>query len=59
LDKPKQDNADALDAESLRILKLLLTELPLKTAVKMTSDITGASKNVVYDTALALKKSLD
>ena len=33
--------------------------LPLKTAVKMTSDITGASKNVVYDTALALKKSLD
>ena len=59
LDKPKQDNADDLDAESLRILKLLLTELPLKTAVKMTSDITGASKNVVYDTALALKKSLD
>jgi 16S rRNA (cytidine1402-2'-O)-methyltransferase len=59
LDKPKQDNADVLDAESLRILKLLLTELPLKTAVKMTSDITGASKNVVYDTALALKKSLD
>jgi 16S rRNA (cytidine1402-2'-O)-methyltransferase len=40
-------------------LKLLLTELPLKTAVKLTSDITGASKNVVYDTALLLKKGLD
>jgi 16S rRNA (cytidine1402-2'-O)-methyltransferase len=33
--------------------------LPLKTAVKLTSDITGASKNVVYDTALLLKKGLD
>ena len=59
LEKPKQEVADTLDANSLRTLKLLLTELPLKTAVKMTSDMTGASKNVVYDTALALKKSLD
>ena len=59
LDKPKQDNSEALDASSLRTLKLLLTELPLKTAVKLTSDITGASKNVVYDTALNLKKGLD
>ena len=59
LDKPKQDNHESLDADSLRTLKLLLTELPLKTAVKLTSDITGASKNVVYDTALSLKKALD
>jgi 16S rRNA (cytidine1402-2'-O)-methyltransferase len=59
LEKPKQETAEALDANSLRTLKLLLTELPLKTAVKMTSDITGASKNVVYDTALSLKKGLD
>ena len=59
LDKPTQDASEALDADSLRTLKLLLTELPLKTAVKLTSDITGASKNVVYDTALSLKKGLD
>ena len=59
LDKPTQDISEALDADSLRTLKLLLTELPLKTAVKLTSDITGASKNVVYDTALSLKKGLD
>ena len=59
LDKPTQDASDALDADSLRTLKLLLTELPLKTAVKLTSDITGASKNVVYDTALSLKKDQD
>ena len=59
LDKPTQDISEAFDADSLRTLKLLLTELPLKTAVKLTSDITGASKNVVYDTALNLKKGLD
>jgi 16S rRNA (cytidine1402-2'-O)-methyltransferase len=59
LDKPTQDASEALDAHSLRTLKLLLTELPLKTAVKLTSDITGASKNVVYDTALSLKKGQD
>ncbi len=59
IDKPKQDSTDALDANSLRTLKLLMTELPLKTAVKLTSDITGASKNVVYNTALNLKKDTD
>jgi len=59
LEKPKADPSEALDAGSLRTLKLLLTELPLKTAVKMTSDITGASKNVLYDTALSLKKGLE
>jgi 16S rRNA (cytidine1402-2'-O)-methyltransferase len=59
LEKPKQESLATLDASSVRTLKLLLTELPLKTAVKLTSDITGASKNVVYDTALNLKKGLD
>lgn len=39
-----------------RILKILLTELPLKTAVKVTADITGTSRNALYDTALAWKK---
>ncbi len=42
-----------------RVLKLLLTELPLKTAVKLTADITGASRNALYELALALKKSPD
>ena len=47
----------AIDAgQEQRILKLLLAELPLKTAVKLTADITGASRNVLYDTALELKK---
>lgn len=39
-----------------RILKLLLAELPLKTAVKLAADITGGSRNELYDAALALKK---
>jgi 16S rRNA (cytidine1402-2'-O)-methyltransferase len=42
--------------EGLRVLHLLLPELPLKTAVKLSADITGASRNALYDAALALKK---
>ncbi len=40
----------------LRVLELLLTELPLKTAVRLAADITGASRNALYDAALAHKK---
>jgi 16S rRNA (cytidine1402-2'-O)-methyltransferase len=43
--------------EGLRILQLLLPELPLKTAVKLAAEISGESKNTLYDQALALKKS--
>jgi 16S rRNA (cytidine1402-2'-O)-methyltransferase len=43
--------------DSLRVLKLLLAELPLKTAVKLAADITGASRNELYDTALQLKNA--
>jgi 16S rRNA (cytidine1402-2'-O)-methyltransferase len=41
--------------EGLRVLQMLLPELPLKTAVKLAAEITGESKNVLYDKALALK----
>jgi len=43
------------DGESLRVLRLLLKELPLKSAVRLTAEITGASRNALYDTALAWK----
>ncbi len=43
--------------EGLRVLQLLLPELPLKTAVKLAAEITGESKNVLYDQALALKNA--
>ena len=42
--------------DSLRVLKLLLAELPLKTAVKLAADITGAPRNELYESALQLKK---
>jgi len=41
--------------ESDRVLKLLLAELPLKSAVKLAADITGAPRNGLYERALAIK----
>ena len=45
--------------DSVRVLQLLLAELPLKTAVKLAADITGAARNELYDTALKLRKVAD
>ena len=39
-----------------RVLQLLLAELPLKTAVKLAAEITGAPRNELYQAALQLKK---
>ena len=41
--------------DGARVLRLLLAELPLKTAVKLAADITGAPRNALYDTALRFK----
>jgi 16S rRNA (cytidine1402-2'-O)-methyltransferase len=49
--------ADAGTDEGLRVLALLLPELPLKTAVKLSADITGQARNTLYDAALAMKKA--
>jgi len=46
---------EATAGEGLRVLQLLLPELPLKTAVKLAAEISGESKNLLYDQALALK----
>ena len=47
------------DGERLRVLRLLLKELPLKTAVRVAAEVTGASRNVLYDTALGWKREAD
>jgi 16S rRNA (cytidine1402-2'-O)-methyltransferase len=47
----------ASHGEGLRVLQVLLAELPLKTAVKLAAEITGESKNQLYDLALSLKKN--
>lgn len=46
---------EGISAEAQRILRLLLAELPLKQAVKLTADISGEKKNALYDLALQLK----
>ena len=49
----------AATGEGERVLKLLLPELPLKTAVKLAAEISGESKNVLYDRALQLKQEAE
>ncbi len=43
--------------DSSRVLQLLLSELPLKTAVKLAAEITGAPRNDLYEEALQMKKA--
>jgi 16S rRNA (cytidine1402-2'-O)-methyltransferase len=45
------------NGEDQRVLQLLLAELPLKTAVRLAAEITGAPRNALYEAALNLKKS--
>ncbi len=49
--------AAGIDAESERILALLLEELPVKQAAKLAAAITGQPKNALYERALELKDS--
>ena len=49
--------AATVQGDGLRVLQLLLPELPLKTAVKLAAEISGESKNVLYEQALVLKNA--
>jgi len=51
---PKFDNK-AINVEVEKIFNILHKELPLKQAAKLTSEITGVNKNILY--AFGLKKS--
>ncbi len=42
-------------AEGERVLRLLLDELPVKTAVRLAAEISGAPRNALYDTALRIR----
>jgi 16S rRNA (cytidine1402-2'-O)-methyltransferase len=42
-------------AEGERVLRLLLAELPLKSAVRLAAEISGAPRNALYELALRLR----
>ena len=42
-----------------RVLRLLLNELPVKTAVRLASEITGQARNAMYEQALRLRAPVD
>ncbi|MGQ0442445.1 MAG: 16S rRNA (cytidine(1402)-2'-O)-methyltransferase [Methylophilaceae bacterium] len=48
---------EGLNDEYIRVLKTLLATLPLKQAVTLATEITGAKKNMLYDFALELKNN--
>lgn len=50
-----QKEAETIPEDAVRVLKLLLAELPLKQAVKLATDITQLKKNDLYEFALQLK----
>ena len=50
-----QAQARAVGSDNDRLLKILMQELPLKTAVKVAAEISGEAKNALYDRALELK----
>lgn len=45
--------------EQLRVLELLVTELPLKQAAALTAAITGGSRNRLYKAALAIRNQVE
>lgn len=50
------DEGDGIDNATLRTLDLLLAELPVKTAVKLCAEISGAARNALYQAALARRQ---
>jgi len=50
------EGEDAVGAEALRVLDLLLGELPLKRAAALAAEITGVRKNLLYQVALERQK---
>lgn len=50
--KPAPEGDEAVDAHTLRVLDLLLAEMPIKRAAALAAEITGARKNQLYQIAL-------
>ncbi|MDM0051387.1 16S rRNA (cytidine(1402)-2'-O)-methyltransferase [Variovorax sp. J22R115] len=52
---PKPATADD-GVEGERVLRLLLAELPVKSAVRVAAEISGAPRNALYDAALRIRE---
>lgn len=50
---------DELGAHTVRVLELLLSELPLKSAARLTAEITGAPRKALYALALEHRRGED
>lgn len=46
------EGEEAIDAQAMRVLDLLLAEMPLKRAAALAAEITGVRKNLLYQVAL-------
>jgi 16S rRNA (cytidine1402-2'-O)-methyltransferase len=57
--EPEGSEDTGISPQSLKILQLLMQELPLKTAVKLAAEIRGEQRNALYERALQLKQSAD
>lgn len=53
------EGEEAVSAEALRVLDLLLAELPLKRAAALAAEVTGVRKNLLYQQALLRQKGAD
>ncbi len=55
LPAPAAADADALPAEALRMLQVLLKELPLKQAVGLAAELGAGPRNALYQAALQMR----
>ena len=52
------EGEEAVSAEAMRVLDLLLAEMPLKRASALAAEITGVRKNLLYQAALERQKDV-
>lgn len=55
---PAAPSSETLAPEAQRILELLLTELPTKSAVRLAAEMTRVPRNTLYAQALAIRQDL-
>ncbi|WP_339414158.1 16S rRNA (cytidine(1402)-2'-O)-methyltransferase [Pseudomonas sp. EA_35y_Pfl2_R5] len=52
------EGEEAVSSEAMRVLNLLLAEMPLKRAAALAAEITGVRKNLLYQVALEQQKDV-